>query len=125
MTSPVWLGASAAAHCHGGSWCLCTRSHTASIQAPGAGFLSRVNFSKVNTLAAGLDLAWSGKGQSQASPVPAKIMEPGCVYSVVLVFSQAVDKQESSCKLFFFLPAPPPPPPQHKLALLMSHNFGI
>lgn len=86
MTSSVWLGASARAHCHGGSWCLYARSHTVSIQARGAGVLSQVNSSKVNTLAAGLDLAWSGEGQSQTSTVPAKIMEPGCGYSVVLVF---------------------------------------
>lgn len=54
--------------------------------ALGAAFLSRVNSSKVNTLAAGMDLASSGKGQSQASAVPAKIMEPGCMYSVVSIF---------------------------------------
>lgn len=87
ITSPVWLGASAVAHCHGGSQCLCAHSHTASIQAPGAGFLSQVNSSKVNMLAAGLDLAWSGKGQSQASAVPTKIMEPrACVFCCVVFF---------------------------------------
>lgn len=121
MTSPAWPGASTVAHCRGGSRCRCARSHTAGIQAPGAGFLSRVNSTKVNTLAAGLDLAWSGKGQSQASAAPAEIMEPGCAYSVVVLFSQAVDKQEGSRKLFFSLPAPPQP----KLALLMNHSFGI
>lgn len=121
MTSPVWPGASATAHCGGGSRCPRARSHTASIQAPGAGFLSRVNPSAVNTLVAGLDLACSGTRQSQASALPAKIMEPGCVYSVVPFFSQAIDKQEGSCKLFFFLPALPHP----RLALLMSHSFSI
>lgn len=84
MTSLVWPGASAVALWRG-LRCPCARSHTASIQTPGAAFLSRVNSAKANTLAAGMDLALSTKGQSQASTVPAKIMEPGCVYSVVSI----------------------------------------
>lgn len=48
MTSLVWPGASAVALWRG-LRCPCARSHTASIQAPGAAFLSRVNSAKANT----------------------------------------------------------------------------
>lgn len=85
MTSPVWLGARAVALWRGLPVPVCLLAHCEH-SALGAAFLSRVNSSKVNTLAAGMDLASSGKGQSQASTVPAKIMEPGCAYSVVSIF---------------------------------------